>query len=80
MRTEQEAKEYLSSHYFINRIHAHAVRSAVMDKFKSKEFEFKYASTDRVEFMGVYNKIITANDALKYIWDEKDELLCDKEV
>jgi len=70
MKNEQEAKDYLSNHYFINRIHAHAIRAIIMDRFKSKDFEFKYASDARLEYQCVNDNLITANDAIKHIWDE----------
>jgi len=70
MKNEQEAKDYLSNHYFINRIHAHAIRAIIMDRFKSKDFEFKYASDVQLEYQGVNDNLITANDAIKHIWDE----------
>lgn len=70
MKNEQETREYLDNHFFINRIHAHAVRAVIIDKFKSKDFEFKYASNTQLEYKGVSDNLITATDAIKYIWDE----------
>ena len=71
MKNEQQIKDYLSDHYFINRIHAHAVRAVLMDKFKTREFEFKITSCKSIEYKSVKSRLITANDAINYIWDDE---------
>ena len=71
MKNEEQIKDYLSDHYFINRVHAHAVRAVLMDKFKTREFEFRITSSKSTEYEGIRKRLITANDAIDYIWNDE---------
>ena len=68
MKTEDEIKEYLKTHFFVNRVHAHAVRAVLRDKFKTAEFEFKITSSVQIEYEDISNSIITVGEAIDYIW------------
>jgi type I site-specific restriction endonuclease len=75
MKSEQEIKEYLSTHFFADAIHARGIRAVLRDKFKesAKDFEFKITFDKSVEYKEITDNLITFNDAKKYIWDENRE-------
>lgn len=68
MKSEDEIRKYLNTHYFINRIHAHAVRAVLIDKFKTTKFDLKITSTPQIEYEDIAQNIITASEAIDYIW------------
>jgi len=68
MKSENEIRDYLNTHFFVNRIHAHAVRAVLMDKFKTTKFDLKITSTAQTEYGDIAKNMITANEAIDYIW------------
>ena len=71
MKSVNEVKEYLESHFFKNRRHAYAVRSQLLDidEFKGAEFNIKWAFNTKHNGESV-KKVITSDDAIRFIFNE----------
>ena len=70
MKTKEEVREYLESHFFKNRRHAYAIRNIIIeiDEFKGAEFNFKWAN-ETMRGSSI-EETITSNDAIKFIFNE----------
>ena len=71
MKSKEEVKEYLESHFFKNRRHAYAVRNQLLDidEFKGVEFNIKWAFNTKHNGKSV-EEVITSDDALNFIFGE----------
>lgn len=71
MRTVEEIKDYLNTHWFKSRRHAFYIRGFLMTEFpKEKGFEFRVILPDKEGNNYVTETTITAFDAIKFIENE----------
>ena len=70
MKTKEEVREYLESHFFKNRRHAYAIRNIIVeiDEFKDAELNFRWAN-ETMRGSSI-EQTITSNDAIKFIFNE----------
>lgn len=70
---KQNIKDYINSHVFKSRRHAYAVRAIILDLYPDdKEFNFQWAFDTKHNGKSIDEELITANDAIKLIENERE--------
>lgn len=71
MKSPEQIKEYLATHWFKSRHHTYYIRGYLITEFPDiKDFEFKIVFPDKDGNNSVTNDLITAFDAIKFIENE----------
>jgi hypothetical protein len=71
MKSIDQIKEYLETHWFKSRHHAFYIRGYLLTEYpEEKGFNFKYVYSISYNGCSVEGEPITATDAIKFIEDE----------
>ena len=74
LKTPEEVRDYINSHSFLNRYHAHCIRALIMSKYEEEmekldNLSYNYPMSKLVE---PDKPVISANDAIKFLTEKTE--------